>query len=180
VSTSSQPRSSGGGSSRTIIVAAVVVVVLVLIGYCAKRVASLAHVVGGAVTAAAGMQARMDTTHHVAAGSAVYLGDTKVGDIVKVVVIRADTTPPAASSGAIDSTVQAALRQRTVLYTASQPEGADVASKVGDIMLVGQVDGTYDTDTPVKITLSKRTAVNTAIPPAQLIVPGRRQPISVY
>jgi len=174
VSTASQPESSG--TTRNIIIAAVVVVLL-LVGYCATRVAGVARSV---VDQAKGIQARMDTTHHVAAGSAVFLGDTKVADIVKVIVIRADTSTPAKPThGALDSTVQLALRQQTVVYTAAAPAPSD-ASQLSDVLLIGKVDGTFDTDTPVKITLSRRTGAGTMIPSVQLIIPGRRQPISVY
>jgi hypothetical protein len=172
VSASSQPESSG--SNRNIIIA-VVVVVLLLAGYCATRVASMAHTIVGA---AGGMAARTDTTHHVPAGSAVYVGDTKVADIVKVIVIHADTTTPTTPArGKADSTLQAALRQQTVIYTASAP-GADGLARLNDV--IGHIDGTYDGDAPVKITASPGAVSMSALPPIQLVVPGRRQPISVY
>jgi hypothetical protein len=172
VSAPSQPESSG--SNRNIIIA-VVVVVLLLAGYCATRVASVAHTIVGA---AGGMAARTDTTHHVAAGSAVYVGDTKVADIVGVVVIHADTTTPTTPArGAADSMLKAALRQETVIYSTSAPS-ADAAKQLNDV--IGHIDGTYDADAPVKITLSPRTSVATSLPPVQLAVPGHPQPIGVY
>jgi hypothetical protein len=175
VSASSKPESSG--TTRNIIIAVVVVAVL-LLGYCATKVASIARTV---VASTEGIRARMDTTHHVASGSAVYVGDTKVADIIKVVVIHADTsTPAAAAHGALDSTLQAGLRQETVLYSSSAPAGADATSQLGDVLLTGHVEGTYDSDAPVKITLSHRTGAATSVAPIQLVIPGRRQPISVY
>jgi hypothetical protein len=176
VSTSSKPESAG--SSRNLIIAAVVVAVL-LVGYCATRVASSARSI---VTAAAGIASRMDTTHHVAAGSAVYLGDTKVADIIKVVVIHADTSTPASPARSkMDSTIQAGLRQETVVYSTSAPATPDLASQLGDAQQVtGQIEGTYDDPSPVKITVSRAAAPTTSLPHAQLMIAGRRQPIGVY
>jgi hypothetical protein len=173
VSTSSKPDSVVNARNITI---AVVVLAILLVGYCATRVASVARTM---VEATKGLQSRMDTTHHVAAGSAVFLGDTKVADIIKVVVIHADTSTPASARGKLDSTVQAALRQETVMYSIAQP-APDVSAQLNDIMLVGKIDGTYDDTIPVQIVLSRRTQAATSLPPVQLIVPGRRQPISVY
>jgi hypothetical protein len=172
VSAPAKPESSG---TRNIIIGAVVVVLLG-VGYCATKVASVAR---SAVSAAKGIQARMDTTHHVASGSGVYLGDAKVADIVKVVVIHADTSAPASAAHGVDSAIQAALRQETVVYSTSTPTSTD-ASQLGDLLLVGHIDGSYDADAPVKITLSRRASATGGLAPVQLMVPGRRQPISVY
>lgn len=175
---SATPQPESSGNARNIIIA-VVVIALLLVGYCATRVVSVARTIVGS---AQGIAARSDTTHHVAAGSAVYLGDTKLADIVKVIVIHPDTTTPAKQAhGVLDSTIQAALRQGSTVYTTAQPT-ADAAAQLKDFTLIGNVEGTYDSDTPVKITLTHRTTASTtpSIPPVQLIVPGRQQPISVY
>jgi hypothetical protein len=172
VTTPAQPQSSN--TVRNLIIGAVVVVVLG-VGYCATRVAKVAGTLAGSLT---GIQARMDTAHHVAPGSAVFLGGAKVADIVKVVVIRADTTPAPVTHGTADSLLHAGLRQQTVLYTASAAAPA-LASQLGDLLLVGHVDGKYDDTVPVQITLTRRTTEG-ALAPGQLVVPGRRQPISVY
>jgi hypothetical protein len=173
VSTSSKPDSVV--NTRNIIIVVVVLAIL-LVGYCATRVASVARTM---VDATKGIQARMDTTHHVAAGSAVFLGDTKVADIIKVIVSHADTSTPASARGKLDSTIQAGLRQETVIYSIAQP-APDVSTQLNDVTLVGKVDGTYDDTVPVQIVLSHRTQAATSLPPVQLLVPGRRQPISVY
>jgi hypothetical protein len=173
VSTQSQPESFL--STRNIIIA-VVVIALLLVGYCATRVASLAHTV---VDASKGMAARTDTTHHVAPGSAVFLDDAKIADIVNVVVIRADTSPAPPTHGAADSILTAALRQKTVVYSIARPASPALLAQLNDLTLVGQIDGTYDDSVPVQITLSHR-AVAPGMPPTQLAVPGRSQPIRVY
>jgi hypothetical protein len=180
MSTPAQPSSSG--SSRPFIIAAVILVLL-LVGYCAVKVVSLGRTYGHTVMdAAKGLQARTDTTHHVASGSAVYLGDRKIVDIVRVVVIHADTTTPATPTrGTLDSVMQAALRQQTVIYSSAPPaSGADSAA-LNVRKLVGHVEGTFDADTPVKITLTRDTTLGTfSMPPVQLAIPGRRAPINVY
>jgi hypothetical protein len=134
----------------------------------------MAHTIAGA---AGSMAARMDTTHHVAAGSAVYVGETKVADIIKVVIVHADTSPSTPARGAADSALKAALRQEMTIYSTSAP-GADAGSQFNNV--IGHIDGTYDADAPVKITLSPRTGVATVLPPVQLMVQGRPQPIPVY
>jgi hypothetical protein len=172
MSTASNPESDH--TVRNVIIGIVVVVVLGL-GYCATRVAKMASTMAGSLK---GIQARTDTTHHVAPGSAIFLAGTKVGEIVKVVVVHADTTPAPATHGMADSLLQAGLRQETVLYTAAAPT-PDVAAQLNDIALVGHKDGTYDDSIPVQITITRRTNEPT-LAPAQLMIPGRRQPISVY
>jgi hypothetical protein len=176
MATQSSPDSS---SSNRIIIIAAVVIVLALVGYCAKRAASLAHTVLGA---ARSMQSRMDTTHHVAPGSAVYLGDAKVADIVRVVVFHADTSAPTQpAGGTVDSAVAAVLRSEHAVYYASTPAPA-VAAQVKDLRLIGQITGAYDDTVPVRITIGPAPAgtnpmsLTTSI---QLHVPGRGQDIAV-
>jgi hypothetical protein len=172
------PAADGASNSTRYIIIAIVVLALLAIGYCFNRVA---HVASSVVGAAQGMQSRMDTTHHVAPGSAVYLGDTKVADIMKVVVVHADTSPRTAPyKNAFDSVMHEALRHGMVLYYSATPTPDD-AGKVIDNTLVGHITGTYDSDSAVKITLAPRAgAPVTDIPPGQLNIPGRARPIPIY
>jgi hypothetical protein len=176
MATQSSPESS---TSNRIIIIAVVVLVLALVGYCATRVASLSHTV---IAAARRMQSRRDTTHHVAPGSAVYLGDAKVADIVRVVVIHADTsTPKQPAGGTVDSTVAAILRSEHAVYSASSPAPA-VAAQLNDPRLIGQITGTYDDTVPVRITLGQAPAGTnpmSLMTTVQLHVPGRTQDIAL-
>jgi hypothetical protein len=153
--------------------------VLALVGYCAKSVASLGHTV---IATARGIASRTDTTHRVAPGSAVYLGDTKVADIVRVIVIHADTSTATRPSGSgVDSVVAASLRGEHAVYVSATPDPG-VAPQLRDIHLVGQITGTYDDTVPVRITLGKAPAgtAPTSLPPVQLQIPGRQQAILVY
>jgi hypothetical protein len=172
MSTASNPESDH--TVRNVIIG-IVVVVLLGLGYCATRVAKVASTMAGSLK---GIQARSDTTHHIAPGSAVFFNGAKVGDIVKVVVIHADTTPAPATHGTADSLLQAGLRQETVLYTATITDPA-VTAQLEDFALVGHRDGTYDDSIPVQITVSRRTN-EPGLAPAQLLIAGRHQPISVY
>jgi hypothetical protein len=172
MSTASNPESDH--TVRNVIIG-IVAVVLLGLGYCATRVASLTHTMIGA---AQGIQGRMDTTHHVAPGSAVFLNGTKIADIAAVVVIRADTTPAPATHGIADSVLQATLRQETVVYTVTATTPA-VAAQLSDLTLIGHKDGTYDDSIPVQITLTHRSGA-ASLAPVQLKVPGRSLPISVY
>jgi len=180
MSTPAQPASSG--SNRPFIIAAVVIVLLG-VGYCAVKVVGVVRSVGHTFAdAQRGMLARTDSTHRVAPGSAVYVGDQKVADIVRVIVIHADTTTPATPPrGTIDSAMQAALRKQLIIYVAAAPTSVADSLALDDRKVIGHVEGTFDADAPVRITLAHDTATPAfSLAPVQLRVPGRTVAINVY
>jgi hypothetical protein len=168
------PPAATSNTGRTFIIAAVVTVILFL----AYR--SCTHAVGKIVSNVAS-HLHVDSTHHVAPGSAVYTDNgAKVADIASVTIMRADSPGSVFGIRAMDSIAKLMLRGM-VLYRAPEPTDPAVAAEVDhDRTLTARIEGSYADTTPVRITLDKQPHSPGVLPTAFLTFPDRRQPIPVY
>ena len=145
----------------------VIAVAVLILGYCTVKAVQIGR-------AAAGMAQRMDTSHQVPSGSAVYLDKTSIAPLTKVVVIHGDT------GQASQRSVTAALHHQMVMYTAGPSDSATTARVANMQPVYGLMYGRYDGTDPVRIELNQGIMQTTTLPDGMLMVPGRRQGIPLY
>jgi hypothetical protein len=166
-------------STRNLIIGLVLALV-VLMGYCGYRYVQIArNMVPAMQHMAATMQARTDTTHHVADGSAVYLDKTLVAPIVGVRIVHPDTSG-VVKGGAETLAISMLNRMQSLTYVAAAPVDSAIVRRLDDAR-VGHVHGTYDSTQPVRIELSTETP--TAGPTeavGMLTFKGRRTAVILY
>jgi hypothetical protein len=150
-----------------IVVYGLIALGVLIVGYCGVKAVQIGR-------EATGMVQRMDTTFHVAEGSAVYLDKASIAPITRVVVIHGDTGQAARRS------VTAALRHEMVMYTAGAPTDAAAAARLAGMQSVyGLMQGRYDGTDPVRIELTEGVSQAT-LPDGMLMLPGRRQGIPLF
>ena len=150
-----------------IVVFGLIALGVLIVGYCGVKAVQIGR-------EATGMVQLMDTTFHVADGSAVYLDKASIAPLTRVVVIHGDTGQAAQRS------VTAALQHEMVMYTAGAPTDPAAASRVAAMRSVyGVMHGRYDGADPVRIELTEGMVAAT-VPDGILTIPGRPRGIPLY
>jgi len=166
-----------------IVVIGLIGLAVLIVGYCGVKAVQIGRTAYGlAQREGASLKSRMDSTFHVQDGSAVYLDNTSIAPIARVVVIHGDTGLTSQNKGAAESTMVAALRHEMVMYTAGVPTDSAAAARVAAMRPVyGLMHGRYDSANPVRIDVTSGVFPTTGkLPDGMLMIQGRREGIPLY
>ena len=113
-----------------LVILGVIGLAVLIVGYCGVKAVQFGRTAYGlARREGASLKSRMDTTFHVHDGSAVYLDNASIAPIAKVVLIHGDTGLTSQNTGAVESTMVAALRSAHRYHVGGVPRGGQIARR---------------------------------------------------